>query len=85
MPDFYPEQSKNFIIYRKGGVSVGEILDVNESNRIDGYPCFLVLRRCPETGVRRQGRRILEGGHHTRPAPPNAPSQDSIRTSFGAD
>lgn len=49
MPEFYPEQSKNFIIYRKGGVSAGEILDVNESNRIDGYPCFLVLRRCPET------------------------------------
>lgn len=37
------------------------------------------------SGVRRQGRRILEGGHHTRPAPANAPSQDSVRTSFGAD
>lgn len=55
-----------------------------EASRI-GVARFLVLRRCPETGVRRQGRRILEGGHHTRPAPPNAPSQDSIRTSFGAD
>lgn len=28
---------------------------------------------CPEAGVRRQGRRILEGGHHTRPTPANAP------------
>ncbi|KAF3424329.1 hypothetical protein E2986_13628 [Frieseomelitta varia] len=61
--------------------NVSEIFDVKsiETSRI-GVARFLVLRRCPETGVRRQGRRILEGGHHTRPAPPNAPSQDSIRT-----
>ena len=66
--------------------SVGEILDANriqQDRRLSVFPGVTSVSR--DCGVRRQGRRILEGGHHTRPAPPNAPSQDSIRTSFGAD
>lgn len=56
---------------------------IQQDRRLPVFPGVTSVSR--DCGVRRQGRRILEGGHHTRPAPPNAPSQDSIRTSFGAD